>query len=487
MASQYNDKKDDMNFKDSWLQTSVELAALGAIGASAGTLAIKGDFRDATRYGKRGVTALGRGFENYVNRKGGPGAKFLLRTGKSTFNRLRGLPNSEEVNLSAYIANTNSIRRKVETDPHIQKRIREEVANRINSSNNVKKVNDALDGTDTAGRPQQDHIRYVYEQVKNEEINKLINPNSARSYNPRSSSPSPSSPAASTPAPSTKLQPLKETIVSGLSGLAFGAGITGIHGLSQLMGNGDVADKAREDAFHYSGTFKNREDDKPMNKKAGSLELYNRLGEIKKKTPEAMAAGLGYTGISLASAKALNGSDPRTKNSEDHKKDQGPRVIIELGDPTPELTSNNSGAPLANLPKFSSTLRTQGLFKNAAPAGKKGLFNNFLKDLGGHSSEIEKLKNTNSYDQAAAQLKDQDIPSLLKQNYGNLVDEKSEPQFRSRLFDSYADRAQKGIDEQIRQLETRKADARLKTGVGLAAGGGLAALAYPRKKENGNG
>lgn len=224
-----------------------------------------------------------------------------------------------------------------------------------------------------------------------------------------------------------------------------------------------------------------------MKKSASSLDVYKGLGGIAKKTPEAVASGIGFTGISLGTAKLLNGQDPRspkdgTNNDTDN---QSTRVIIELGkDDQPKPGDKHSAMPmgLSGLPRLAQQ-KTEDMEKTALPS-LNGL-KQFARDFKGYGKQIDDLKRQNPADVAAARLRNENIPKLLEENYGNLAkDDFSKGQFTNKLFDSYTSQAKTELDDTVRDLETQTANARLKAGAGglLAAGGGLAGLAAMKSK-----
>lgn len=472
----FNDSK-NLNYTDSWLQNTVELAALGTILTGAGTLAVKGDLGGGVRTGKRAIGAMGKGFENYLNRNGSQGTKFGFLVGKKTFRNLLNLPKPAQA--EAVLDRFKTDIQEVDNNPEIQKRIRKEVARRLANEDKVNVVSKALDGTPRFKDVDEiDRARVIYQKVREEEANKLLY---GENYAKKDGSKNKSR-EKNQKAPFDKKQLARDMAASGLTGLAFGGGISGFHALDRMSSNPDNQKKL-EDTFQYAGSYLNKEDDKRMKKQAGALDMYNSLKGIGRKTPEAIAGGLGFTGVSLGTAKMLNGQDPRTAGKNKEEENNSTRVIIELGQDAKD-PHNNSSMPmgLAGLPKLSSSLFGE-MDKSAAPLNK---LKQFTKDFKGYRNEIDQLKEQNPADVAANRLKNEDIPSLLNNQYGNLAkSEYQQGQFTNKLFDSYTHQAKNEINDTIRDLETRTAKARLKAGVGgsMAAGGGLVGLAAMKRKQ----
>ena len=484
MANVFNEN--EYNWQDSWKRDTVQLAALGAIAAGAGHMAVRGDLTDAIQQGKRVGGTLGRGFDNYMKKRTAPGIRLVYNIGKGTFKRLARM----NPDIKSGDQRLTEIAQRALTDfnpgSEMDKKIRMEVAKRLRgAAGNIQKVNQVLDGKKLPNIDEAQLIREIYEQVKGEEVRKIIG------------AASPNLNTAPINSPSKEKVPFlqkgelrKRLVVDGLGGVAFAAGLTGVHAVDRAMTKKDNEKKV-EDSFEFSGSFINNKRDKGdkrnMDKRASSLELYNRLKQIGGKTPDALASGVGYTGASLLAAGTL-GADPRfARSKKDEDKSNGPRVIIELGDEDPSEMNNAQPGVNMSLPKLSSQ-DDEKIEKLAFPKMSPKL-KSFVQDFKGYDNEVRALEGQNFQAQATEQLKDADIPSLLQQRFGNLVNDKSEAQYRGRLLDATADDLKRKADDEILSLRQREADARLKGGgAALLAGGGLAGMAANRrKKEQENG
>lgn len=473
----YDDRRDNLTYKDSWLQNTVELAALGTILTGAATLATTGDLRSVTKGAKRVAGVAGKGFDNYMKRKGSLPSRFGYQVGKKTFLNLK---KTQKPSLDGakrdILSHVDNLVDKVDNDPEIRERLEREAAKRLGSEGYRDVIRDGINGTSKSkDKDLIERGRVIYQKLRDEEIKKI---------NGHSPSKAPKDKKNGIWGSFKDGKPLfngkevaQNAIGSGLTGLAFGAGLSGFHAIDRMSSDKDNQKKL-EDSFQYAGSFLNQKDDGRMKKQAGSLETYNRFKEVRKKFPEAVATGLGFTGVSLGAAKVMN--DSKEKKDGENGKPKGTRVIIELGDTDAKDEKNLGNHPanaLSGLPKLSS-IEEGGLAKLAF-RGRK-----FVEDFKGHTKEIDALKERNHADVAASQLKDQDVKGLVKNQYGNLVNDKTEAHFTKSLHDSKTQQVKKDADDRIRELETRTADARLKVGAGAVAAGGLGLAGLANRKGN---
>lgn len=471
----YDDHLGQLSWKDSWLQNTVQLAALGGIVAGASGLAIKGDLGDAFRTGKSAFKPVGKVFDKYVKDKAGMPVKFGYQVLKKSYNNIRKItPDEGDVAAETFYSRVDNAVDRVDTDPEIQNRIWAEVERRFPNERARQKVRDRRNGTNNSTLSSDDEeIDRIYEKVRSEERDKLIygtggqrnNRNNRNNNNFNNNNNQPLF---------DKRDLAQKFIASGVMGLGTGAGLTAFHFIDRLSKDQNAQQRI-ENAFHHTGSFLNRQkkdDDKKMNKQANALGFYNAIKDAPKKLPEALFAGAGYTGVSLGTAKLLHGKDPRSADPQtaEEQKSNGPRVIIELGNDV-GTGSHNTGMPLglSGLPKVAG-------------------FRNFLNDFKGYGAEIERLQNIHHADVAAKSLKNEHVDDLLRQQYGNLVNDKTQANFTNRLFESRAAQSKNEADEKIKQLQEQTAKAHLTVGGSVLGAGGLAGLgyAYNNQKEQKN-
>lgn len=471
-----DEKTKELSFTDSWLQNTVEMAALGTILAGAGTFAVKGNLGTAVQGSKRALGAAGKGLENYIKRRAGLGTKFGYNVGKKTFNNLKRMPKSTDQNVmnDAFFRSYSKAVEHVEK-PETVELIKNEAARRLNNIQSRNLINDAVNNTSYSQKEMKHEALKMYEKVRAEEID-------SQQYGKKSPLAPPSQNKNKIlKNKKDKMQQLREDAVgAGLTGLAFGAGISGFHALDRASSDLDNQKKL-ENIFHHAGSFLPRKENEDMQKKAGALEFYNSLKGLGRKTPEAMMSGVGFTGVSLGAANVL-GRDPKSNGKDKDGDGSNTRVIIELGNPEEQAKEiNTQPMGLAGLPKLA---HENNMYKEASPFPK---LKQFARDFRGYDQEVERLKKQNPADMAATLLKNENIDDMLKNQYGNLIDETSKGTFRKTLFDNQTESVKRTIQDQIDSLETKKAKARLTAaGAGLLGAGGLAGLAAARRPREEN-
>lgn len=461
----YEDDLGHLSFKDSWLQNTVQVAALGGILAGAGALAVHGDLGETFRNNKSAFQPLGKAFDKYVKEN----AKLPLKFGYQVFKRMFGnlqklTPEEKDAAKSEFRSMVENAADKVDTDPVIKKRIRKEVKKRFGTGGKDGLVDDVLDGTNNfEDMNDADRIRTIYEQVRGEERDRLINGTPFGNQNQRSYGNNNGYNNNNNKPLFNKKDLAQKFIANGVAGLGLGAGLTGFHYIDRLSKD-PHAQHRLENAYHRAGSFLNppkKDDDKKMNKQASALGFYNAVKDAPKKLPEALFAGAGYTGVTLGTAKLLKKNQNQQQPTE-QEKPTGPRVIIELGnEPSTNQEHHNMGMPLglSGLPKLAG-------------------LGNFWNDFKGHEAEIENMRNMNHSDMAAETLRNEDVDGLLNKQYGNLVNDHTRANFTNRLFESRADQSKREADEKIRQLEEQTAKARLTAGGGALGATSLAGMGY---------
>jgi hypothetical protein len=468
----YEDHLGNLSWKDSWLQNTVQLAALGGIVAGASSLAIKGDLGDAFRTGKSAFKPVGKVFDKYVKDRAGMPVKFGYQVFKNMYNNMRKLtPEERDVFERGFYGRVDNAVDKVDTDPEIQNRIWKEVERRFPTERERQKVRDRRNGTNNFSQTSDNEaIDQIYEQVRSEERDKLIygNSNGGQRNNRNNRNNNTFNNHNNNRPLFDKRDLAQKFIASGVMGLGTGAGLTAFHYIDRL--SKDPSSQQRlENTFQHAGSFLNpqkKDDDKKMDKQASVLGFYNAVKDAPKKLPEALFAGAGYTGLTLGTAKLLHGHDPRKTEPQANEEpaSAGPRVIIELGNPTEEQQHAGMPLGLSGLPKLAG-------------------FRNFLNDFNGHEAEIGRLQNIHHADVAAEALKNENVEDLLHQQYGHLVNDKTQANFTNRLFESRAAQSKQEADERIRQLQEQEARAKLTVYGGGIGAAGLAGMGYAHHKK----
>lgn len=375
----FYDNLKDLHYKDSWLHNTVELAALGAIMVGAGRMAVKGDYSEVGNGLRTTVGVMKKGFERYLKRSGNTGAKFGYDVVNRTWGNLARMnPNDAKlVQIAPGSPMANSIINNIENDEATKKRIATEVAKRIEEENDQNRAYSKIYGGDHF-KPSDNRYREIYQEVKNEEINKHLGyaPDGApkkKKFQLFGSDPNDTKPMFN------PKNMGRDLTTNGLAGLAFGAGISGFHALDRWSAKKD-SQKNVDDSFALAGSFLPKEkrngkrDDRRMKKRASlSPEMKGHLKEVGRKFPEAIMGGLGYTAVALGTQKVMGNHAPKVgsgagaippsaQNLDNHDKNEhgGPKVIIEL----PKLTNHQ-------MKSFQGGLATLASNGGNEPHGKK--------------------------------------------------------------------------------------------------------------------
>lgn len=280
-----------------------------------------------------------------------------------------------------------------------------------------------------------------------------------------------------------------------LAGMGFGAGLTAFHGIDDTIRQ-RRNDKARDRSFNAAGSEwkkNNRNDKKPFhqqNRSGGNhmnrsfqkqasvfRSIYDAVAPFAENTPKAMATGVGFTGVSLATAAMLKNHPELLKNnpianstganqsSQDPSK---PRIIIELGNPEHQHL-NTAGVQEDSLHKIGGVM-------------------DFLRNVGGRPSDLRHLnarisgEMTNYRDEAAEALKNADVASMAKAKYGNLYNHpEASKDFMKEMFDSKAQELRRADIAKREAIQNEVAKARVLTGAGLLGTGTLAGMAYSNR------
>lgn len=439
-----NNKMEELSFADSWKQNSVELAVLGSIVLGAGRFGVKGNFNDVAKYSKKTLNQAGKGFERYINKKMSPLSRFLKDNVKQTAKKIKDTKQPTQTeSFSEYQDKALSSYKGIPDDV-----IEKEVKKRLPTF-----YTDALYKHTQSGstkpfvfNPDMDLLR---EEIRTSISNNTLSPKNKK-Y----------------PKKDGVFVDWKEKAVgSAISGLGFGAGITALHGIDQSIRN-NKEDKKRDDTFTYAGSFLTSKDGERMNKQAGTRQLYDGLVEVSKNTPKAVATSLGFTGVSLGTAKLMKEKNKQEKEQAEAAQPVAPkgnRIIIELGDTDPAEQSvadhayANSGYQGLARTRLAST-GENGLSKLSGLIPLK----EFGKNVAGRGKDIRHLddrvneRTINYRDEAAELLKGKDIEAETAKRYGNLItnDAPASKDFYGREF---LDSESKKLKQQdVASLETLK-------------------------------
>jgi hypothetical protein len=433
-------KEDEMSFSDSWKRTSVEMAIGGAIIAGAADTIIKGNPTAFVNGGKDAIKAIGGGLNRYIGKKGTPGQKFMKNVGMKTVKNLRNEADTMERTLDDFAKSEfGTISKKYQStldNPVIKKRVEDEAVRNLRSR-----------GIEV---PTQDQLDIEMERVRTKRSESTSNKNKEKKTG--------------------RFEAAKANFsASAITGLGLGAGVTAFHSLERAL-NPNERNKSKETSYEIAGSFLGKGNGN-MKKTAGVREVYDGLAGVAGNAPKAVATGLGYTGVSLGTAKLLNDQQKKKEEKVEPAKNNS-RIIIELGheaqdDNASHATRNTS---LSMLPKYKDLQKTAG-------AGS------FLKNLGGRGGEVTNLERrisgqtVNYRDEAANSLKGKNINEMADKKYGNLIHKSQNDMpyhggqdfFKRELLDSEANLLKRNDQAKLEQIKDEVATARMK-GIGSLAG-----------------
>jgi hypothetical protein len=411
----YDDKNsrerqhDQYSFSDSWKQNAVELAILGGIVAGATSVGMNGSLAGLSQAGKNALLAGGKGFGRYLDRSMGPAGKLARRVGVGTFKNLQKMPGT-----------SNKFDRKMweEQVQNARGNVNEEDVARLAKERFTQAREEALfqhvkEHGNEVGFRFYGTPRFFEESVREEMFEKGMRDQKAHGFfEPHTGKSDPKNKGKDKDKNGNPpISNGTNFLGSGLAGLGFGAGITAAHGIDRAINGWTEEDrKKRENTFNLGGSFLRKQSSFHRN-------LYDGVTSVGARVPQAVAAGVGYTGVSLATAAALkdhkdllvNTKHPADMNTEDHN--NGPRVIIELGNGDPTQMGTFGLSPHISQNEL-------GVVKSAGFAG-------FLKNVVGRPEELRMLKNrlegntVNYKDEAAEHLKGIDIKDAIQHKFGD--------------------------------------------------------------------
>jgi hypothetical protein len=397
---------DQYSFSDSWKQNAVELAVLGGIVAGATSLGMNGGMVGLAQAGKGAIAAAGKGLGRYFDTLG-PGGKLARKIGIGTFKNLQKMPGTaDKFDRNLWEEQIRNARGSVD----------EKEVKRLATERYLKARGDALFEHGENGGDEADFRFYgtpdfYKEFVREEMFEKAMRDQKAQGfYEPHSGKFDPKNKGKdkddNAPAGAGA-----KFFGSALSGLGLGAGVTAAHGLDRaLHGWAEDDRKKHEDTYHLAGSFL---------RKQGSVhrDVYEGIASLGSRVPQAVATGVGYTGVSLGTALALkhhkdllvDTRHPENVTGDEHS--NGPRVIIELGNGDPTQMGGFGMAP--------------HMSQKELGISKSGGLTHFLKNVGGRTSELRALTNriegntVNYKDEAAQHLKGINVEDAIKQKFGD--------------------------------------------------------------------
>ena len=357
------DRTSEMSFKDSWMQNTIELAAIGGLVLGAGNLAMKGNLKDLPTYGRKALEQVGKATDRYINRRGGPLTRIVKNVTKGTYKNL------SRMNTPAQGKNLDEITDTVRTT--LQNLSDDDID--IEVARRIPLLRDTALAQKKIRRPEDFKVNVdkLREEVKADMVDKALSPDPNPKWKTKNNNGNNNNPNRK-----------KEFVNSIVPGAGFGLGMTGMHALDRKMSDDKrKSDRRYDDMFNASGSFLPRKDDRKMNKLASARGRVlgktrsERQKELKRerlrdgftnipqtygrKIVEGLGTSTAFTAMSLGTANLLN-----KKKSEEEDKN---RIIIEIGpeDPTSKRDAKGHAftGPMGNMPRLASLSDVKGHIK----------------------------------------------------------------------------------------------------------------------------
>lgn len=461
-----------------WSSTALELGVIGGIGVGVGATLLRGNASSAVNGGGRAVKNITKNVDRYLEKsvfKRNPLGRFVYKTIKKVPGQSSRLRKELELAEDPLLLNHGAIHGQVKQDR--QAAVLKELADAHVQGRDPMPAQDIFNKKQTT-KQYEAQAGESWRNGQNSPFLKSQNGSGKGkdgTYNDK-------------PGGQKKNNLMDEGIGAAVAGLGFGAGLTAFHALDKrLVGE----DKKKDKSYEAAGSLIGGGD---MDKRAGSAsEVYKGIGEFGGKVPNAVANGIGFTGVTLGTASLLEKvrADARKKAGNDQ-----PQVVV--------IEQENNGKKR----KKNDTLQSVHILSQSHPGnfmmtqqagsdigGQEKLAakpfpnllnkvkgNSFVQDLRGHGAErkdlLGRINNHNYEAQALGEFADIDIQNA------------AEP-FK-RVYD-HGKAREKGLGELASQLKAkdqvahdelyeRMAKARLLAGGGAAGTAGLVSLATKDKE-----
>lgn len=461
-----------------WKSTALELGVIGGIGVGVGASLMRGHASSALDGGGKAVKRISKNVDRYLDRavfKKNPLGRFVYKTLKKVPGQSSRLKEELEVSANPLDFDLKAINARVKADreqvvlkeladAHIQGREPKPYQDLFN-----KKVSEA------------DYFAQGGEAWRNGQQSPLLKGNGGQKGQTK---------PGGKPKDDRKGNLMDEGIGAAVTGLGFGAGLTAFHALDKrLLGE----DKKKDRSFGAAGSLMGGDD---MDKKAGTAsDVYQGVGSFGKKIPNAVANGIGFTGVTLGTASLLEKvrADARKKAGNDQ-----PQVLV-IEQETDGKKKRKKNDTLQSVHVLSAShpgnfMMTQqaseghGLLEKVAANPVSGLIgkmkaNPFVQDLAGHGAERQRLtgrlKDHNYEVEALSHFGDQELEAAARPYLRVHDTSKANEKGLTDLANQLKSKDQERHD----QLYEQMAKARLTTGGAMAGGFGLAGLATRKDKE----
>lgn len=473
MKDSYRDSKE-------WQSKALELGVIGAIGVGVGSTILRGNASSMKQGAGNAAKRLTKNVDRYMDKtvfRKNPLGRFVYRT-------LKNVPRQSDLIKRDGEGAINELKYDMEAIRRNAQQAKQNVA--------LKEVADAY----LEGRPPVSPDQLFDEKAHIVKLKSEAGDQWRRGLKSDLL-------VGNAPPPQPLPQPNKKNLASeaigaSVTGLAFGAGLTGFHALDRkLLGE----DKKKERSFDAAGSYLGG---KTMEKKAtgGATQAYKNIATFGNKIPLAIANGIGFTGVTIGTASLLEkvraearqkaGAEPMVPQVVIVENDSGKKGknktleqahFLSSSHPANYMMQQNAGETDDLLEKVSG-VRDIGSRLQASFSGIPQKAQNFMNDFRGHSDERRRLLDriegrSISYENEVARTATPGDVADAAKDYEKF----HSPEKAKELSLAHLARNMKMQDQAAHDaLYDQMASARLK-GLGVAGtGAGLAFLARPKKE-----
>ena len=461
-----------------WKSTALELGVIGGIGVGVGATLMRGHASGALDGGGKAVKRISKNVDRYLDRavfKKNPLGRFVYKTLKKVPGQSSRLKKELEVTANPLDFDLNAINARVKADR--EQAVLKELADAHIQGREARPYKDLFNKKVS----EADYFAQGGEAWRNGKDSPLLKGNGGQQGQPK---------RGDKPKADRKGNLMDEGIGAAVTGLGFGAGLTAFHALDKrLLGE----DKKKDRSYEAAGSLMGGND---MDKRAGTAsDVYQGVGSFGKKIPNAVANGIGFTGVTLGTASLLEKvrADARKKAGNDQ-----PQVLVieQESDGKKKRKKNDtlqsvhvlSASHPGNFMMTQHASEGGGLLEKVAANPVQGLLgkvkaNPFVQDLAGHGAErkrlTDRLKDHNYEVEALSQFGDQELEAAA-QPYLRVHEA---PKAKEKGLIDLANQLKAKDQEQHDKLYEQMAKARLTTGGAAVGGFGLASLATRNDKE----
>lgn len=445
-----------------WSNTAIELGVIGAIGAGIGASILKGSASGVSAGSKKTVKHVGKNVDRYLEKnvfKRNPMGRFIYRSMKkvpANSSRIKRDGDRAIADLQFDMGRIN-----YDTGQERKRLALSELADAMINKREPRGIDEIFDSSTHRLKLKAEAGDKWRSGQKSDYLMSEKN-NTATSL-------------GKTPPQKEKKSLFSEGVGAAVTGIGFGAGLTAFHALDKkLLGD----DKKKNRSYEAAGSY--------INKNAsGAADAYRKVESFSERIPQAIANGIGYTGVTLGTASLLEKirADARKKAGTDTASPQV--VIVNEGTPSKKQTNQT----LKTIHSLSNSNPQQDIITKQAGSDQwlqsaSSKLKTFGKNLLGHGDERRALmKRINqdgfSYDNEAIRSTTKKELDHLSEVYGKAFNEEKS---REMALGEVSRNLKNNDQAKHNELYDSMAKARLQTLGGVGLVGGIASIARPKQE-----